>query len=79
LVKGQKMTARPRTENQLIEQPAKADGPSSPWSFPAGRGENGLGRGSLLPSDAITAAVGELARHFSGWRGWLVPLNLETN
>ena len=29
------------TEDQLLEQPAKA-GPPSPWSSPSGRGDDGL-------------------------------------
>ena len=77
------------TEDQLVEQPAKAEGPPSPWSSPSGRGDDGLfaaqsarpnphprpfshwekgGRQaglrvrSLLPPEAITAAVDELTR-----------------
>ena len=30
------------TENQLVEQPAKAEWPPSPWSSPRGRGDDGL-------------------------------------
>jgi len=30
------------TEDQLVEQPAKAGGPPSPWSSPSGRGDDGL-------------------------------------
>jgi len=30
------------TEDQHVEQPAKAGGPPSPWSSPSGRGEDGL-------------------------------------
>ena len=30
------------TEDQLVEQPAKAEGPPSPWSSPSGRGNDGL-------------------------------------
>ena len=30
------------TEDQLVEQPAKAAGPPSPWSSPSGRGDDGL-------------------------------------
>jgi len=30
------------TEDQLVEQPAKAGGPPSPWPSPSGRGNEGL-------------------------------------
>ena len=36
------MSAHAYTEDQLVEQPAKAGGPPSPWSSPSGREDDGL-------------------------------------
>ena len=41
LAKRQTLT-RPLPAGEEIEQPAKAKGPPSPWSSPAGRGDDGL-------------------------------------
>ena len=36
------MSAPAYTEDQLVEQPAKANGPPSPWPSPSERGNDGL-------------------------------------
>ena len=41
------MSTHAYTEDQLVEQPAKAGGPPSPWSSPSGRGSEGEGRVAL--------------------------------
>ena len=64
------MNAHAYTEDQPVEQPAKAGGPPSPWSSPSGRGDAGLfaelGWHTVVTMEEVFGTGGTLGREASG-------------